>query len=439
MNRELKSTLHQIQSYEEYTIPHIIAPIESPICNQNGHICSESNGYADCTCNVIYPCPYNWMPKEIENYYFTDSVSLALFFSFSVLLILIDIFVFVFFIQNNRYNYIIIIIYRKFKIYKIPLSFSFWLFVPLLLSVYQILIVTRKNTASCVFEQLVDNFYLFFFSFVPYFVDKEIKQENFRNNKIEINFLSIVYVCLLIRLAFVSKQGVIVEDESFLRIDYYYKCSNYHMQETVSYFIWLLLVVQLNYILARNPKRSKPVFKLQVLYFIFGVLFGALQLILAINEPINHYFIVIIYCCYYVLSLLYMYPIVHFILSKHASVTYHDFTLKSVQKKNIRRILRNKLLRQHLICFCDEKEAKAIEFYGEVKEFEKIKDKSMLEQKAEEILRKYVEENYEFLNDEIRENISSHYAVIVYIYYCFYLYRLLDYIVKLEIQHLIIF
>lgn len=110
MNRELKSTLHQIQSYEEYTIPHIIAPIESPICNQNGHICSESNDYADCTCNVIYPCPYNWMPKEIENYYFTDSVSLALFFSFSVLLILIDIFVFVFFIQNNRYNYIIIII-----------------------------------------------------------------------------------------------------------------------------------------------------------------------------------------------------------------------------------------------------------------------------------------------------------------------------------------
>lgn len=418
MNRELKSTLHQIKSYEDYTTPQIISPSTSPICNQNGHVCSESDGYSDCTCHVIYPCPYNWLPKEVNDYYFIDDLSLGLFITFSILLIFLAIFVFVFFSQNQRYIYLNIhylYLNRKFKIYKIPLSFSFYLFIPVLLSIYQILIVVRKNNASCIFEQFIGNFYIFLFSFIPYFVNKEIEQENFKDNKIEIHFLSLFYIILLVRLASVSEQGVTVENESFFGIEYYSKCLNYHMQECVAFFIWLLLAVQLYYILARNPKRSKPVFELQVCFFIYSILFGALQLIISINEPINKHFIIVIYICYYVLSLLYMSPIVYFILTKHSSVTYKDFTLKSLQRENLRHFLRNKLLRQHLICFCDERKAKAVEFYADVKEFERIKDKSILQQKAEEILRKYIEEDYEFLNNDIRDNISAHYAVIVYI------------------------
>lgn len=69
MNEELKSTLAQIQSYDDYRTPYIVSPSTAPVCNQNGHICTEENGYSDCTCHYITPSPWSWNPVEKSSYF----------------------------------------------------------------------------------------------------------------------------------------------------------------------------------------------------------------------------------------------------------------------------------------------------------------------------------------------------------------------------------
>lgn len=107
MNRELKSTIHQIKSYQDYKTPNIVAPSTSPVCNMDNHICTANNGYKDCTCSSIYPCPYNWIKTETNKFYYINKSYLAIFYLFSIILSILDIFIIIFFIQN--YKYIIVL------------------------------------------------------------------------------------------------------------------------------------------------------------------------------------------------------------------------------------------------------------------------------------------------------------------------------------------
>lgn len=297
------------------------------------------------------------------------------------------------------------------------------------MALFQIFIVTRKNSYVCISEDIILHFFLFAFTFIPYFINKEIGKNNF-NRKVfnEIIIITCFSIFLLIRFPFIVKKTKRIETDTTIGIDYFYECVNYFPHKTLGFFIWLLLVIQINYLMKRNPKRSKLIFKLQLYYFIISVIFSVLQIIYSLNQPITHKYILMVYVCYYILSLMIMIPIVLLIVIKYLSsrVYIHD----SSQKATLHHFLRNKLLRQHFLCFCNINNAKAIEFYGKVLEYEKIKDKKQMEVKAEEILRNYVQPESDFLNDEIRGNIASHYSVIVFLLLLLYYFRLIIYTKK---------
>lgn len=297
------------------------------------------------------------------------------------------------------------------------------------MAILQIFIVTRKNSYVCISEDIILHLFLFAFAFIPYFINKEIGKNNL-NRKVlnEIMVITCLSFILLIRFPFIVKKARRIESDTTIGIDYYYECENYFPHETLGFYIWLLLVIQIYYLLKRNPKRSKLIFELQFYYFIISVIFSVLQIIYSLNEPINHKYILMIYFGYYILSLMIMIPIVLLIVSKYSSG--REFIHNSSQKTTLHHVLRNKLLRQHFLGYCNNNNAKAIEFYGKVLEYEKIKDKKQMEVKAEEILRNYVQPESDFLNDEIRGNIASHYSVIVFLLLLLYYFRLIIYTKK---------
>lgn len=99
------------------------------------------------------------------------------------------------------------------------------------------------------------------------------------------------------------------------------------------------------------------------------------------------------------------------------------FSLSSKKHKikEMKKFLKNKILRIHMICYAEQINMKnLVEFYHDVKEFSKSKAKEELEQKAYVIITKYIEKDDVKLTQEIKDNITAHFAVVVYYYYYYY-------------------
>lgn len=255
MNNKLEAAL--IQILPNKTTVNIVAPSNSPACNKDKHVCTEENGYSDCTCSYIAPSPWIWRPIEQGKYY-TDTGMLVVLYLFSCILILITIGLYVFYFQNRR----------MFRLNHIPISTSLWFVVPLVSAINQITIVGSPNEFICSLEAWLHYIELGLFTHIPYYMNKETEIESLavikaRYELILILLYYVVISCKLFIDRIPSLYSETVTGNSFI---FYYYCKEYPTTELMAYCIWFCVLIQIYYIVFSSLKRILMLFILQLYY-----------------------------------------------------------------------------------------------------------------------------------------------------------------------------
>lgn len=155
------------------------------------------------------------------------------------------------------------------------MSFKLWFFFPLILAVYQFMIIGRPTTTSCSLESFMFVLAIGPFSFIPYFVNKELS-EDLHSTDIKKEMIGVISYYILLAICVIinpvkQKYNTELESESVI---YYYSCDNYFTAEMYSYFQWFLVVEQLFFFLFGSCKRNAIVVYLQTYYlYLFIYLF----------------------------------------------------------------------------------------------------------------------------------------------------------------------
>lgn len=151
---------------------------------------------------------------------------------------------------------------------KIPSSMKLYFIFPVLMALYQFVEVGRPTTASCTIRACVFVLVLGVFSFVPYFVNIELSDDNHTLENIKREMIGIILYFIIAGIC-VFANPVKQMYNTELRLDnivFFYSCDNHLLSEMFSYFDWFLVVEQIYFYFYGSFKRNKVVVYLQSYY-----------------------------------------------------------------------------------------------------------------------------------------------------------------------------
>lgn len=251
---------------------------------------------------------------------------------------------------------------------------------------------------------------MFIITFVPLYINNEIK--GVYNGKISYNtyfIISIIYYIVLGVSIFGGKiEGEKIEYEIGKQSYFFYRCNNLIFNKSICYFTWVIIAIEMLYIIIRNNLRSIISHLLQVYFFIISIIYGITETVL-INIPYKKTNIIFGYILFYIISLICFIPYLVLIFSRRLFVRYKDVVIHKYEKRILRGFLHHKLPKIHLLLHCGESpDTEYIHLYEEILEYELLKEESDMVVKANTIISKYITPNNIQIDDTIAKNLTSH-------------------------------